>query len=123
MAPIINDDIEVPARLFDEGFEEDGVRLIARDYGGAYRAVGPLEGASGVEFDEIELHVGEVVEPGVVGCAGAVGLITAESDLEHLQILVSYGLEFVGVHSLVVVWIDLVCSVFFRDLVECEMSA
>ena len=60
----------------------------------------------------------EVFQPGIVACPGPVVHVAAETDLEHLEGLVSEGREVFLVHVLVAVCADFVGPMFGRDFEE-----
>lgn len=118
MPPIVDDDIEIPARLRDEIVEERYIGLIASEDGRAGGLVGPCRGAGGVVFDVVEVHVWEVFQPGIVACPGPIVHVAAQTDLEHFEGLVSEGREVFFVHVLVAVCADFVGPMFCRDFEE-----
>ena len=71
---VVDDDVEVAARLLDELAQEGAVGLVAREDGRLVGLVLPLLRAGGVVLDVIEVDVGEELEPGVIRLPGAIRL-------------------------------------------------
>jgi hypothetical protein len=89
MSTSIDDDIKVNSGFLHKRIQKINICLVAGEDSRLGHVLGPLLRAGGVGFDEVEVDVGEVFQPGVEAGARAVGHVAVETYLEHFDMFVA----------------------------------